>query len=723
MSHRWKEAVAAVGLLAVSWLGVSHCQWVRAVGRGDQDLGWCLIQTSDRGYAMAGWTGTDDVFLVKFDSIADYQWSRIMETPTQDRAQALLQTADGGYALAGVTGNDMLLAKFDSSGNHLWSKTLDVSGFDQAYSLIPTADGGYAVAGLGADDFALIKLDSLWEHEWTRTLGGSSTDEARSLIQTTDGGYALAGNTWSYGAGNRDVMIMKLDSFGNHEWSRVFGRPDDDGGGYVAQTGDGGYVVGMAGYDYGAGGRDLVLTKFDSLGSHEWSRYLGGDGHEFSTEVIVTNGDYMTSGWTSSFGAGDYDLLLSRFDSTGDHLWTTTVGGEYADKGYDVVETVDGGYTVGGYTATFSVGNLDFLIVLFNGLGESCMGEFITPAIGVADVSVEIVVPPLDTVLPTIAPASLTISAPAPTVTNVCGGGSAVLICSLWAEPDTSLLGGDVYLYMSAENRGLATADSVVPEIAIVGGDKLRLVTGPAPSHVDLAPLDDAVYAWTYASEDSGSVYWTGYASGFDRWSDTVVTSQEAASNEVIIEIFEMFKRADADGDMDIQMSDAIYTLQYLYVPGAPEPTCMDAVDADDNGDVTMSDALFTLRYLYVPGSPAPSPPFPDCGTDPTADPIRCAHHRCPVEFIRGDCTGDSLVNLVDVFYIIQYVDFGEPVPDCLDAADANDDGVVDIDDANYLSDYLVGGGSQPPSPFPGCGLDPTEDALGCTDHPCMHSR
>jgi hypothetical protein len=91
------------------------------------------------------------------------------------------------------------------------------------------------------------------------------------------------------------------------------------------------------------------------------------------------------------------------------------------------------------------------------------------------------------------------------------------------------------------------------------------------------------------------------------------------------------FLRGDADGDMTILMSDAVYILEYLYVPGASPPPCGDGADVDDSGSVLMSDAMYLLSHLYVPGAPDPPSPFPSCGDDPTADGLGCNLHPCGV--------------------------------------------------------------------------------------------
>jgi hypothetical protein len=90
-----------------------------------------------------------------------------------------------------------------------------------------------------------------------------------------------------------------------------------------------------------------------------------------------------------------------------------------------------------------------------------------------------------------------------------------------------------------------------------------------------------------------------------------------------------LFVRGDADSDFEVERSDAIFILKAIYLPGSPQPSCMDAADYDDNGAMEMSDAIYALKHLYVPGSPDPLPPFPYCGIDPTEDDLDCSEHPC----------------------------------------------------------------------------------------------
>ena len=84
--------------------------------------------------------------------------------------------------------------------------------------------------------------------------------------------------------------------------------------------------------------------------------------------------------------------------------------------------------------------------------------------------------------------------------------------------------------------------------------------------------------------------------------------------------------------------------------------------------------------------------------------------------FVRGDATYDQVVNIADAVFTLDYLFTGGVPSVCPDAADTNDDGILNIGDAVYSLSYLFSGGETIPYPYPGYGLDPTEDSLG----PCL---
>lgn len=91
------------------------------------------------------------------------------------------------------------------------------------------------------------------------------------------------------------------------------------------------------------------------------------------------------------------------------------------------------------------------------------------------------------------------------------------------------------------------------------------------------------------------------------------------------------FRRADANSDGSVNLSDAVFTLDYLF-GGGNGPLCPDALDSNDDGIVNISDPIAALGFLFL-GDPAPPAPGPaDCGSDPTADQLPACGQQpdCP---------------------------------------------------------------------------------------------
>ena len=159
--------------------------------------------------------------------------------------------------------------------------------------------------------------------EWNKTYGGANSEVARSVIQTSDGGYLLAGQTQSFGAGGTDFWLVKTDSMGNMEWNKTYGGTKNDIAFSVVETSDGGYVLTGRTNSFGLGIADFWLIKVDSSGDHQWNKTYGGTGVDAARCVVQTSdGGYILAGFTESFGAGGQDGWLIKVASPPEYTLT-----------------------------------------------------------------------------------------------------------------------------------------------------------------------------------------------------------------------------------------------------------------------------------------------------------------------------------------------------------------------------------------------------------------
>ncbi|MFI5144828.1 MAG: T9SS type A sorting domain-containing protein [Ignavibacteria bacterium] len=300
-----------------------------------------------------------------------------------DYAYSIKRTTDGGYVAAGGTtsfgagSGDFYIVKLDASGILQWTKTIGGTGDDEAKFIVQTMDGGYSVAGYtqsfgaGNSDFYIVKLDASGNLQWNRTIGGTNEDVALAIVQTTDGSYVAAGYSYSFGAGDRDYYIVKLDANGNLQWNKTFGGAYYEYGETVIQTTDGGYAMAGFTYSFGAGSGDYYIVKLDASGNFQWNRTIGGTDADYCLSVIqTTDGGYALAGQANSFGAGSNDFYIVKLDANGTLQWTRTVGGAALDYGESIIQTTDGGYVIGGLTYSFGAGNQDVYVVKLDAGGN-----------------------------------------------------------------------------------------------------------------------------------------------------------------------------------------------------------------------------------------------------------------------------------------------------------------------------------------------------------------
>jgi hypothetical protein len=368
-------------ILALAPAATADLLWTQTFGGSEYDWGRMIQQTSDGGYVVVGDTysfgaGHFDIWLIRMGVDGDTLWTRTYGGTNEERGYSVQETADGGFIIAGTTGSygsgayDVWLVKTDADGSQEWSQTFGGSLWDWGWSAEEVIGGGYIITGYtesygpGVSAVWLIRTDSEGALLWDETFGGSSSEYGCSVQQTLDGGFIVVGDTYSYGAGSRDIWLIKTDGNGDSLWTRTFGGGGSDGGSSVCETPDGDYVITGYTKSFGAGQADVWLIKTDGAGDSLWTRTFGGSGDDHGCSVRLTSDEgYVVAGYTESRGAGDDDVWLIRADSHGDTLWTETFGGSGHDRGRSALETADGGYVIAGEVFSYANGAYDIWVI------------------------------------------------------------------------------------------------------------------------------------------------------------------------------------------------------------------------------------------------------------------------------------------------------------------------------------------------------------------------
>ncbi len=312
--------------------------WQKTYGGTGTDVATAIEQTSDGGYIVAGWTnsfgaGGSDVWVLKLNTDGTVAWQKTYGGSGSNYASSVQQTADGGYIVAGGADGDAWVLKLNSDGTVAWQKAYGGPGTDYATSVRQTGDGGYIVAGYadasgsGNTDAWLLKLNSSGTVLWQKTYGGPEIDAVVSIQQTGDGGYIAAGYSDSFNPGSRDAWVLKLNASGSVLWQKAYGGPGEDFVSSIQQTADGGYIV--AGYtsSFGAGNEDAWVLKLNGDGSVAWQKTYGGSGDEEAKSIQQTaDGGYIVAGYTSSFGAGNGDVWVLKLDAEGGITGCAAIG-------------------------------------------------------------------------------------------------------------------------------------------------------------------------------------------------------------------------------------------------------------------------------------------------------------------------------------------------------------------------------------------------------------
>jgi hypothetical protein len=336
----------------------------KTFGGEEDDVAKAVIKTDD-GYLIAGktksFTSNRDynAYLIKLDKSGEKIWSKIYGGKYDDEANAVT-AYEKGFVFVGSTksyGNDNIsyyFAKIDANGEPQWQKNYFRGERDYYFGNDIVADGkDLVIAGserhlkfMSAKiNPLLFKIDSEGSMLWRSYVYGKDEDRAKAIISTDDG-YVMAGTTETFGHGEFDAYLVKLDKSGKKVWFNSFGGKDDEIAEDVIATEDGFLLVGSTD-SFELNYKDVYVIRTDKKGKKIWERSYGGRYDDEGYAITkAPDGGYVIVGKTQTRRNGT-DLYLFKIDENGKIVWERTYGGDEDDVGYDLVTTDDGYLIVG----------------------------------------------------------------------------------------------------------------------------------------------------------------------------------------------------------------------------------------------------------------------------------------------------------------------------------------------------------------------------------------
>lgn len=367
-----------------------------ALGTNFADEAYAIKATSTGDYLIAGGYERDgfdtaEVLLLKINAEGDTIWAKtygsdidtthFVPSPNSRHLSGgnigydIHEREDGSFVIAGVAHffgegmGDGYLLNIGADGDLIWSKSYGGSQADILFSMLPQDDGGYILGGL-TESFGIearggfcLRVDQFGDTLWTQVVSNGFIDEYHSLAATSGTDFIAAGTTFAGIDDSSDIRVSRFTQDGEHVWEKTYGGSLNEFCTKIINDPLGGFLIVGSTASFGSGDRDAFCMKIDDDGEIVWSMAYGGPQIDDANHIeLLEDGNFLITGNTASYGAGNDDLMLLKIDPNGQVIWTSTYGGEFYDYGRCVVEEPDGDLILVGYGTSFDQFTNDFFV-------------------------------------------------------------------------------------------------------------------------------------------------------------------------------------------------------------------------------------------------------------------------------------------------------------------------------------------------------------------------
>ncbi|MGZ4034601.1 MAG: T9SS type A sorting domain-containing protein, partial [Bacteroidia bacterium] len=399
--------------------------------------------------------GSSDIYIIKYDSLGNVTWATSFGGAGFDDGTGIITDAAGNIYISGdfygpsitigsttltnaggLDGtSDAFLVKYDPLGNIIWVRGAGSTDQDYAGRLAVDATGNILMVGTfsspsitfgsttlfntsgTSSNFYIVKYDSSGNNIWAKKAGSTSDENAGDIKIDLSGNVIVSGafkgpsivfgstTLTNASSGSMDLFLVKYDGSGNVIWAKRAGGTAEDSGRNLSVDASGNIFV--TGYflsptlTIGAttltdvGAQDILIAKYDSSGNPLWAKSIGNTGDDRSFGCVVDgNGNLCVMGFFSStslmFGTttltsnGSYDLFVAKYNSIGNLLWAKSAGGTSIEFVYGMAVDSDNNLLIAGsfYSSSVSFGT----ITINNGGAAGSPDLFVVKISGKLDV-------------------------------------------------------------------------------------------------------------------------------------------------------------------------------------------------------------------------------------------------------------------------------------------------------------------------------------------------
>lgn len=312
-----------------------NLNWAKTYGGANEERGYAFDKTLDGGFLLGGdtksFTGTGrKLYILKTDAAGNLQWTKILGLNSVEATAItdLIELSNQEILICGSTdvpsSSSSFISKLDAQGNLVWTKIYGqtaggLNGQEGINGLTEKPNGNIIATGMtrnlaelgGTYDALTMEINSSnGDVIWAKVYGGNDFDFAYHSIIDNDGNYIIPFYQRSFGFGNFDMSLVKLDDNGNILKAKSFGSNAYEIGRSVNLCNDGGLISSYFTEGFNASGRDAVIVRTNSC----WNN----DCNELEIPLKSKSININTQSYTFSESSGgvEEDITISNAASS-----------------------------------------------------------------------------------------------------------------------------------------------------------------------------------------------------------------------------------------------------------------------------------------------------------------------------------------------------------------------------------------------------------------------